>query len=216
MLRKVASKVAWVGRTASMVFGLALVMALVLGVASMAFGANGQNFILGKLNNAATRVTGLVGNVDGAAALRVTNPNAGTNDTALDLRVQAGEAPMKVNSATRVANLNAATAGRADNAQNADQLDGVDSAALIRWASIYERTLNTNGGAGPDETATAALECDQADTILSGGFTNMDNGTHLIGSWTGRGTGGSHFVQWQNNATVDTIEIIVKCADTTP
>ena len=143
MLKSAASKLMWLGRTASMVFGLALVMALVLGAASMAFGANGGTFILGKLNNAATAVTGLVGNVDGAAALRVTNPNSGTNDTALDLRVQAGEAPMKVNSNTRVANLNAASAGRADsaasadtatnaqnatNAGNADQLDGKDSA----------------------------------------------------------------------------------------
>ncbi len=133
MVRSALSKVAWVGRTASMVFGLALVMALVFGVASMALGANGQNFILGKLNNAATRVTGLVGNVNGAA-LRVTNPNAGTNDTALDLRVQAGEAPMRVNSTARVANLNAATAGRADsaaNADNADKLDGKDSGAYL-------------------------------------------------------------------------------------
>ncbi len=119
MLRSALSKVAWVGRTASMVFGLALVMALVLGVATSAMGANGQNFILGKLNNAATAVTGLVGNVDGGAALRVTNPNSGANDTALDLRVQAGEAPMRVNSAGKVANL------------NADTLDGKDSSAFV-------------------------------------------------------------------------------------
>jgi hypothetical protein len=39
MLRTVASKVAWVGRTASMVFGLALVLALVLGIATMALAA---------------------------------------------------------------------------------------------------------------------------------------------------------------------------------
>ncbi len=50
MIKTVASKVAWVGRTASMVFGLALVF----GVATMALGANGQTFILGKLNKAAT------------------------------------------------------------------------------------------------------------------------------------------------------------------
>ena len=157
MVRSALGKVAWVGRTASMVFGLALVMALVLGVATMAFGANGQNFILGKLNNAATSVTGLVGNVDGGPALRVTNPNAGTNDTALDLRVQAGEAPMKVNSTTRVANLNAASAGRADsaatadsatsaqnatNAQNADELDGQDSTTLLPGGDLpKDRTL---------------------------------------------------------------------------
>ncbi len=54
MIKTVASKVAWVGRTASMVFGLALVLALVFGVATMALGANGQTFILGKLNKAAT------------------------------------------------------------------------------------------------------------------------------------------------------------------
>jgi hypothetical protein len=101
-----------------MVFGLALVMALVVGVASMAFGANGGTFVLGKLNNAATAVTGLVGNVDGGAALRVTNPNTGTNDTALDLRVGAGEAPMRVDSAGKVANL------------NADRVDGRDFSAF--------------------------------------------------------------------------------------
>jgi len=42
VLRNVASKVAWVGRTASMVFGLALVLALLFGVATMALGATGQ------------------------------------------------------------------------------------------------------------------------------------------------------------------------------
>jgi hypothetical protein len=50
MLRSVASKVAWVGRTASMVFGLALVLALVLGVASMALGADGDFFKVGRAN----------------------------------------------------------------------------------------------------------------------------------------------------------------------
>jgi hypothetical protein len=201
MLRKVASRVAWVGRTASMVFGLALVLALMFGVASIALAGTGvgDTFNLGK-QNTVNKISSLIGSAS-SAMLKIDNNGAGP---ALALQVEPGEQPMTVNSDRMVARL------------NADQLDGVDSAALIRWASIYERTLNTNGGAGPDETATAALECDQADTILSGGFTNMDNGTHLIGSWTGRGTGGSHFVQWQNNATVDTIEIIVKCADTTP
>ena len=47
MLRQVASKVAWVGRTASMVFGLALVLALVIGVSSAAFGKDGDFFKVG-------------------------------------------------------------------------------------------------------------------------------------------------------------------------
>ena len=35
MFRSVTAKAAWVGRTTSMVFGLALVMALVIGAASL-------------------------------------------------------------------------------------------------------------------------------------------------------------------------------------
>ena len=50
MFRSMASKVAWVGRTASMVFGLALVLALMVGVASTAFGANGDFFKVGRSN----------------------------------------------------------------------------------------------------------------------------------------------------------------------
>jgi hypothetical protein len=204
MLRSVVSKVMWVGRATVFLVGLAVILAVVLGLATAALAGTGvgATFNLGKLNTV-DQISRLVGSTDNPM-LRVDNNSAGTNATALDLQVEPGRAPMKVNSSTQVSGL------------NADKLDGVDSAALIRWASIYERILNTNGGAGPEETATAALGCDQADTILSGGFTNMDNGTHLVGSWTGQGTGGSHFVQWRNNATVDTIEIIVKCADTAP
>lgn len=97
-------------------FGLALVVGLTAGAASMAFGANGGNFILGK-NNAATALTRLTGNVNGPA-MQVQNTNAGTNDTALNLNVQPGEAPMRVDSDARVTDL------------NADKLDGNDSSAF--------------------------------------------------------------------------------------
>jgi hypothetical protein len=118
VFRNVASKVMWVGRTASMVFGLALVMALVLGVAATAWSATGENFILGKGNvaTAITRLTGAEG-VDGPM-LRIRNNNADPNDTALRLWVQTGEAPMRVNSDTKVANL------------NADMVDGTDASQL--------------------------------------------------------------------------------------
>jgi len=115
MLRKVASKVAWVGRTASMVFGLALVLALVFGMASTAFGITGGNFILGSLNNTATAITKLTGTVGGGPALQVSNPSTATGSTALDLQVATGKAPMKVNRTTKVTNL------------NSDLLDGKDS-----------------------------------------------------------------------------------------
>jgi hypothetical protein len=147
MFRSVGSKVAWVGRTASMVFGLALVLTLVFGVASMALGANGQAWILGR-GNAATAITKLAGaaGVDGPM-LQLINNNADTNDTALDLRVQAGEAPMRVNSDTKVADL------------NADRLDGkhqsafadvseLDAATVIsRWSELpTQGTYTSEGG----------------------------------------------------------------------
>jgi hypothetical protein len=118
MPRTVAAKMAWVGRTASMVFGLALVMALVVGAASTAWSATGGNFILGE-GNVATAITKLAGaaGVDGPM-LQIRNNNADPNDTALDLKVQTGEAPMRVNSDTKVANL------------NADMVDGQDASQL--------------------------------------------------------------------------------------
>jgi hypothetical protein len=81
----------------------------------MAFAANGDAWRLGR-NNAATAITRLGGiaGVDGPM-LSLTNNNAATNDTALDLKVQSGEPPMTVNSSAKVANL------------NSDQLDGKDS-----------------------------------------------------------------------------------------
>jgi hypothetical protein len=117
MLRNVGSKVVWMARATTTVVGLAIMLALVVGVASAAFGANGGNFILGSLNNTATALTRLVGNVNGSA-MQVVNNNAGTDDSALSLSVQSGEAPMRVNSSKVVTNL------------NADKLDGQEASDL--------------------------------------------------------------------------------------
>jgi hypothetical protein len=102
VLRSVGSKVAWVGRTASMVFGLALVLALVVGVATAAFGANGDFFKVGKPNFA-------------SAVSVLDKSGAGP---ALRLLVDSG-APLAVNSSGKVDNL------------NADRVDGRDSSALM-------------------------------------------------------------------------------------
>jgi len=124
MFRSALSKVAWVGRTASMVFGLALVMALVLGVASMALGANGDFFKVGRANLA-------------SAVSVLTKSGAGP---ALSLRVDSGPA-LKVNSAAKVTNL------------NADKLDGKDFGAFnatrvigIQGPLPQEGTFTSKGG----------------------------------------------------------------------
>ncbi len=110
MLRSAASKVMWVGRATVFAVGLAVILALVFGAASVAFGATGGNFVLGQ-TNVASALTKLTGNVNGAA-MQVANTNPGLNDQALNLTVNPGEAPMRVNSDGRVTNL------------NADELDG--------------------------------------------------------------------------------------------
>ncbi|MDP9438684.1 MAG: hypothetical protein M3P49_08060 [Actinomycetota bacterium] len=162
MLRNTASKVAWVGRTASMVFGLALVLALVMGVASMAFGANGSNFILGNLKNSATALTKLTGNVNGAA-MQVVNNNTGTDDTALSLAVQAGEAPMTVNSSARVANL------------NADKIDGIDTqsgkfpVSAMPGITGYEVVQDGSDLSGSESMKSAEAQCPPGKRVLGGG-----------------------------------------------
>jgi hypothetical protein len=132
MIRSVASKVMWVGRATVFLMGLALMLALVFGIASTAFGANGGNFILGSLNNTATAITKLTGTVGGGPALQVSNPSTATGSTALDLQVATGKAPMKVNRTTKVANL------------NSDLLDGKSSEVLGSHANMTTNVVDSN------------------------------------------------------------------------
>ena len=129
MLRSTVSKVMWVGRATVFLVGLAVILALVFGAASAAFGANGGNFILGQLNKA-TAITKLAGNVEGGPTLQVTNNNPAHNSRALHLNSFSGRAPLTVN----------ATAGRATNL-NADKVDGSEGEM---WAQINENGTADN------------------------------------------------------------------------
>jgi len=131
MIRSIVGKVMWVGRATVFLVGLAVILAVVFGVASMAFAGNGDPWRLGR-GNVATAITALGGTsgVNGPM-VRLTNNNGGTDDTALDLKVQSGEAPMTVNSTAKVANL------------NSDQLDGVDSTGFIQGkGNIYHSRVS--------------------------------------------------------------------------
>lgn len=129
-----------------MVFGLALIMALLFGAASVGLAANGQPFLLGRAKNAATRVTGLVGNVAGGPALKVTNPSGGS---ALGLHVNEGQAPMTVN----------AEAGTATGL-SADELDGNDSSAFATQAGLDSEAAARRGADGGLDARASALETD--------------------------------------------------------
>lgn len=153
MLKSLAKKVAWMARTTTTVVGLAIMLALVVGVASVALGADGQALLLGK-NNAATTLTKLTGNVDGSA-MQVQNNNPGTNDSALSLTVERGETPMKVNSTTKVVNL------------NSDRVDGKNATDLVPGGTVPVGTT-IRGNYEIDGYASAAGQLVGGDSISFG------------------------------------------------
>jgi hypothetical protein len=152
MVRSVAKKVMWVGRTTATLIGLAVALALVLGVAAMALAAvPGDPFRLGQTNGI-DAMSALVGNVAGPM-LMADNNSTGAGATALDLRVEAGKPPMKVNSTTKVTKL------------NADRLDGLDSTGLRVSCPEGTRLL---GGACIENTARGAGDLPTSSSTCAG------------------------------------------------
>ena len=190
MVRSALGKVAWVGRTASMVFGLALVLALVVGLADAALGANGQAWILGRVNQATT-TTQLNASVAGKAALLVANPNKAPASRALHLNVAQGKAPMAVNSDTRVRNL------------NADKLDGHEAPM---WAVVdFQGNLRrTSGALSSAKSGTGFYQVDFVRDVRNCAYT-ATIGSHLGGSFEPDGKAQvTHYEFATNRVLVDT------------
>jgi hypothetical protein len=101
MIKSAVSKVMWVGRATVFLVGLAVILALVLGVATTALGANGDTFKVGRGNFA-------------SAVSTLTKSGAGP---ALSLKVGSGP-PLAVNSSSTVIRL------------SADKLDGKEPRQL--------------------------------------------------------------------------------------
>jgi hypothetical protein len=167
MIRSAASKVMWVGRATVFLVGLAVILALVFGAASMALGANGKPFLLGR-SNVATAVSTLIKRGPGPA---------------LSLRVGANQPPMVVNSAGKVANL------------NADQLDGLDSSQLaprgyaqVTTSSPFFSSATSNGVIGivrtdsPGNVYCFDLSFTPKAAVASGNINNNATVGTVIGS----------------------------------
>ncbi len=210
MTRTVLSMAFRVGRTTALAIGVAVMVGLVLGLASVALGADGGPFKLGKANLAQT-VTSLIKSGPGPA---------------LDLQVDSGP-PLSVNSSAKVNNLNSdqldgkdssAFLGATQKAQDTERLDGRDS-TLFMPSQTYSRHIVSEGEDMSSDGVTRKIEvsCDlnsdpgTQDTVISGGFGLVDPGTHLLASrrldfnsWT---------VVWQNDSTPDQISVELLCID---
>jgi hypothetical protein len=130
MIKSALGKVMWVGRATVFLVGLAVILAVVVGLASTALAANGANFIIGNgltdtAKNIATLPTRLtMQGTNSGPALQLTQQSTNTGAQGLGVTVPSGKAPITVNSA----------AGKATNL-NADKIDSLDSTALQRRVS---------------------------------------------------------------------------------
>jgi hypothetical protein len=159
MLRSAAGKVMWVGRATVFMVGLAVILALLFGVATTALAGTGvgATFNLGK-KNTVDRLSQLVGSTAGSMLL-VDNNGAGT---ALDLRVGQGTdpsaktvAPMKVDSQAKVTNL------------NADKLDNKDSTEIgVNGWEIVSAATSTDS----NSEKIAFVSCPTGKIVVGSGY----------------------------------------------
>lgn len=171
LVKKILSGTLWLGRGTATVMGLAVILALAVGLASTALAGTGvgARFDLGKTNTV-NAISSLVGSVAGPA-LKIDNNSTGTGATALRLEVESGKPPMSVNSTTEVQGL------------NVDSLDGMTSSAFLQEStdrgdflpsSTYTAFTQVTGpGGGLTERQPAF--CDFGDRVLSGGGGTREN-----------------------------------------
>ncbi len=197
MLRSVVMKGVWLGKATVFLVGLAVVLAVVIGLASRATAHTGSVGLF-HLNhsNTGTAISDLQGTLNNSPLLRITNNGAGT---ALGLRVPSDKPPLFVNSSTKVGSL------------NADLLDGKDESAFLP-NKTYAKHATGQGQEITIGRRFLAAYCDSGDRIISGGHYDMDAGTTLFGStpdWFHQGWQ----VEWINDGTADSIQVTAYCAD---
>jgi hypothetical protein len=152
MTSRVRSGAINLGRATIFAVGLAVILAVVLGIATTALAAvPGDPFRLGRINSI-DRLSTLVGTTANAM-LRVDNNGTGP---ALSLEAGAASPPIVVNAA----------AGKATNL-DADEFDGKDSSAFLP-AEIYENSASQT--ISPDSSAGTTATCDAGDVAVSGSY----------------------------------------------
>jgi hypothetical protein len=223
----------WLGRGTATVMGLAMLLALTVGLASTALAGTGigARFDLGKINRVNAMST-LVGNVDGPL-LTLENSNDPFIRTfrnvplSLETRPDAGghrPAPMRIDSDTLVQSLNADLLdgkgaaefanGTGGKANDANLLDGKDSTAFVP-TRIYE-VQDRRPGSGGNSVASRFATCDAGDPALSGGgFSTDPGGDNLVSSF--RSSANEWLAVYRDGGSANAdIGAIAYCADLPP
>lgn len=212
MVGTIFGKVMWVGRATVFLVGLAVILALMVGLASAALAGTGvgATFNLGKTNTV-NALSSLVGNVAGPA-LKVDNNSTGFGATALRLEVEPGKPPMSVNSTTEVQGL------------NVDSLDSRNSSEFLQESTdrddFLPRTIYVNNlqkSVLPLSNRSDFISCDAGDVAIGGGFdeVNVANArvtTSQLEVFDGKPTWAVR-VENGNPTSTDIYQISAVCAD---
>ncbi|HEX2739547.1 MAG TPA: hypothetical protein VHM69_03810 [Rubrobacter sp.] len=209
MASRVRSGAIRLGRKTIFALGLAVILAVVLGVATTALAAvPGDPFRLGRINSI-DRLSTLAGTTANAM-LRVDNDGTGP---ALSLGAGANRPPIVVNAA----------AGTATNL-DADQLDGQDSTDFLP-AEIYEKSASQT--ISPDSSAGTTATCDTGDVAVSGSYAILGSRLDVTSERrvddrfdeeTGQtNPSGWHVIAENPDTSAEgTITVYVNCADRAP
>jgi hypothetical protein len=172
-MKSAVDKVMWIGRASVFTVGLAVTLALMLGVATVALAAvPGDPFKLGQVNIVNNATTTLQGNGlsgvlnsavlkvkrDGSTSgpgLTVENTSTGGSARGVDINVPPGEMPINVNSG----------AGKSD--LNVDRLDGKSEKDFLPNDTYVNKASKL--GPGSNGTVFASVNCDPGDKLLGGG-----------------------------------------------
>jgi hypothetical protein len=202
-MSSVVKKVMFVGRATVFMVGLAVILALTVGLASTALAGTGVGapFNLGQTNTV-DAISKLVGSVAGPS-LQIDNNSTNAAATALDLQVEAGKAPMKVS----------ANAGKATNL-DADKVDGKDSSAFVPTELYVEKdTFIVSKGA----TGVFSAFCDPGDVAISGGYGIQFEDSSVIAQSRPDAFEERWLVELNTGPVVgENLAVYVRCADFPP
>jgi hypothetical protein len=181
---------------------VASLTALFVALGGTTYAATGGKFILGQSNTASSKSTLSAPIAD--KALTVTNNSTKAGATALGLNVASGHPPFRVNSGTKVANL------------NADQVDGQESTAFGQVREFSHTIAAASAGPPPFDMLTfRGLKLSSEGRIITGPLLECDlevtttRGGQFDNAWIFRSPGQSDGTALSNGSSTPVDHFLV-------